>query len=336
MEYEPFTQGYHFVIGNTVRDFIYAWNHSSTWNAGFGGRLFARRDVFWITEEQARDDDLLNDVIKLIESNLWNLDQTERHGKVISYSVSEQELRRIATKVGEMTHFRFEPERLQPDRFPLGNRQTVGEIPEKHTALMPLSENNGQVGVPRPSFLREGHPQMGWMVDLEIQYHPERYSAWTNTRPCWKLPKRDGLARHFFEPHRESRVVHGGLPSCVVVPPDRSIGISIPADNDLVWLCLDRRFQNTIRVRRQPHPLFDELRVSDKGQYLRGMVKLFGSISSAGHYFEDPFWKDTFLLMAGRPENDLARRTTRAREVLDGIFAEDAAPIDANTADLTV
>ena len=81
--------------------------HSSTWNAGFGGRLFARRDVFWITEEQARDDDLLNDVIKLIESNLWNLDQTERHGKVISYSVSEQELRRIATKVGEMTHCKF-------------------------------------------------------------------------------------------------------------------------------------------------------------------------------------------------------------------------------------
>ena len=74
--------------------------------------------------------------------------------------------------------------------------------------------------------------------------------------------------------------------------------------------------------------------MSDKGQYLRGMVKLFGSISSAGHYFEDPFWKDTFLLMAGRPENDLARRTTRAREVLDGIFAEDAAPIDANSSRL--
>lgn len=84
---EPFTQGYHFVIGNTVRDFIYSWNHSSTWNSGFGGRQFARRDVFWITEDQARDEDLLNDVIKLIESNLWNFDQTERHGKVISYSV---------------------------------------------------------------------------------------------------------------------------------------------------------------------------------------------------------------------------------------------------------
>lgn len=331
MEYEPFSQGYHFVIGNTARDFIYAWNHSSTWNAGFGGRLFGRRDAFWITEAQAKDDDLLNDVIKLIESNLWNLEKTEQHGKVISYSVEDKELRRIASKVGEMTHFRFDVERLQPSRFPLGNRRAVGKISEQPTALMPLSENNGQILAPRPVFLREGHPQMGWMVDLEIQYHPERYSTWTNARPYWKLPKRDGFAGRFFEPHRESRVVHGGLPSCFVVPLDRSIGIHIPGDSELAWRCLDRRFHNTSSTRRQAEPIFGELRVSDKGQYLRGMVKLFGGISSAGNYFEDPFWKDTFLLMAGRPENDLTRRATRAREVLDGIFAEDATPIDPNS-----
>ncbi len=64
------------------------------------------------------------------------------------------------------------------------------------------------------------------------------------------------------------------------------------------------------------------------------MVKLFGSISSADAYFGDHFWKDTFLPMARSPRNDLTGRTTRDREVLDGIFADDATPIDPDSSRL--
>ena len=166
LEYEPFTHGFHMVIGDNILDSIYAWNHALTWDTGFGGRMVVRRDVLWLSEELSRDEDLFGQAADLVEKSMWAFNETERHGKVISYSVNEDELRRIAEKLTGLTHFRFEPLNLPPNKFPLGERRLFNRPPEGETNSVPISENKGQVSIPRPPFLRKNAiPRWGgWLT----------------------------------------------------------------------------------------------------------------------------------------------------------------------------
>lgn len=323
LEYEPFARGFHLVVGDNPLDAIYAWNRALTSESG------SSRDVFWLSEELSRDEDVVRLVGEWIRQTFWS-DAHGRWAKVVSYSVDEGELRRVAESMSGLVHLSFEPVRLAPDRFPCPDSRSPGPISERHTDLVPLSESRGLVGFPRPPFLVEGHPQFGWMVEVSIQYHPERY-RYTNVRPNWELPKRVGLAGKFFDPYRESRVVNGGLPSAAVVTVDRAIGIRVPSDLDVVWTYLERDHTNTGGRHPQPRPRFSGLHVSDKGRYLQGLLGLFGSVHAAGSTFDDPFWRDVFLRMAGRPDDEFQRRTERALEGFKAIFAEDPTPITADS-----
>ena len=167
---------------------------------------------------------------------------------------------------------------------------------------------------------------MGWMVDLEIQHTLNATPLGLMLGPAGDFRRRVFTRCSIFDPQRESRVIEGGFLSCAVVPTERSVWVRIPSDREVVWSCLDVRFANTVRHRTQAVPVFEDLHVSDKGQYLQGMLKLFGSIATAGHFLEDPFWRDIFLLMAGRPEKDFARRRERARKVIDNLMAEKPNP----------
>lgn len=330
-EYETFTHGFHLVTGDDPLDAVYAWNRALTSESGWG------RDIFWLPCELCQDDNLLRLLGEWIEQTFWASDN-QRWGKVVSYSVDESMLRQVADKMSGFANVFFRSARLAPDQFPLPTSHSLAPILGGRTDQTSLSENRGLVGFPRPPFLVEQHPQfgwelraeVGWMVDLAIQYRPERYSH-TNLRPNWQLPKRFGLAGKFFDPYRESRVVNGGLPSAAVVTADKAIGIWVPSDFEVVRTFLEQHYTNTARRHPQPNPRFTDLYVSDKGLYLQGMLQLFGGAHAAGSTFEDPFWRDVFLQMAGRPDDDLEQRTERTLEALKAAFAEATTPIAADS-----
>jgi len=297
LKHMPFNNGFHLIIGDSYLDVIYAWNRASITELNTG------RNAFWLSQELCRDEELLNLLCEWIKQTFWAHDHN-RTGKVISYSVDESELRRVADKMRDTLHFFFEPIQLPPDRFPCPDaffpkRGAIMQGPERHTYQVPLSENKGLVGFPRPPFLKEEHSQRGWMVDLEIQYHPERYYEYTNLRPIWQLPKRVGISGKFFDSPRESRITFDGLPSTWVATTERTIGIHIPSDLAVVRTWFEHYHTNMNRKKySQPKPRFTDLRVSEKGRYLQGVLQLFGNVYIAGRTFEDPFWRDVLVKMA--------------------------------------
>jgi hypothetical protein len=329
LEFDSFVRGFHLVVGDHPMDAIYSWNRAlnSEFNIG--------RDVFWLSEAHSKEDALLQVLSKWIQRTFWGSDNI-KYGKVISYSADISLLQSVAEKMQNYARFSFQADRLNPDSFPLPNAREYFYSPnlfESDTSRqldkVALSENKGFVRFQRPQFLLKGHPQFGWMVDLEIEYHPERYSSWTNTRPIWRLPKRLGLASKFFAEHPfESRIIKRGLPSIGVTTQSTNIHIRIPSDYGVIWTWFER-YSNRTRMRALDPPIFRGLRISDKGKYLQGLLRLFGNVYHAGSAFEDPYWRNVLLLLSGRPnfKDDLELRKKRAFETLNDILDKNELPI---------
>jgi hypothetical protein len=59
-----------------------------------------------------------------IKQTFWD-NGHNRVGKVISYSVSEDELRRVAERMNRLVYFPFEPVRLNQNQFPCPDIRSV-------------------------------------------------------------------------------------------------------------------------------------------------------------------------------------------------------------------
>ncbi|TAK06315.1 hypothetical protein EPO44_05540, partial [bacterium] len=322
LEYQPFTRGFHLVVGDSPHDAMYAWNRGLTSESGQG------RTWFWLPSSLAETSEIIRLLGEWIRFAFWGHNY-DHIGRVISYSLETDQLKSIAEGIKEAAHFYFESIRLNPEQFPFPNAHPGGRgIREpRHVEQIPLSESKGLVRFPSPPFVADAHPNFGWMVDLEIQYHPERY-GYTNIRPSWNLPKHLGIAEKFFDPYRQCRVVTGGLLSAAIASTEPSIGIRIPSDLTVVWTYLEKHHSNRHSRRTKGPPVrFRSLRVSDKGKYLQGLIQLFGNLFSCGHFFEDPFWRNTLLFMAGRPTDDFSTRKNRVHQALGDFFAGNASPV---------
>lgn len=318
LEFDTNIKGFHLVVGDHPLDAIYAWNRSLNSDVLLG------RDVFWLSTEQSQDNELLKILSQWIKETFWS-DQRDT-GKVISYSMERKALHEIADKMSHLVQFRFEPHKLSHDKFhcPKAHKNIPDRFQSDPCRLVdkvPISDSRGLVRFQPPSFFMKGHPQFGWMVDLEIQYH----TSWSNIIPIWKLPKRLGLAQKFFpNSPNESRIVRESILSTSVTTITQNIHMRIPSDYSIIWTWLER-YNNSLRKRNPDLPLsqsFRNLRTSDKGRYLQGLLRLFGNLHSAGYAFENPFWREIFLLMAGRPnfQRELDLRAKQAVGVLDDIL----------------
>ena len=234
--HDVFSRGFHLVIGDDPLDAMYAWNRALISERSLG------RHTFWLSRELSRNDDLLKGLAEWLTYVYW--DWNHRQGKVVSYSVEETELKSIADRFRVLANFGCDFKKLDYPSFPCPSKSPIAQSSDSHTDQVSLSEDKGIISIPRPPFLIRGHPQFGWMVDLKIQYHPERYAPFTNVRPNWDLPKRLGLANRFFEGARGCRIVNG-WPSAEVVAGESNLGIRIPSDREIFWIYFQRGFTHT-------------------------------------------------------------------------------------------
>ncbi len=316
-EYNIMNDGFHLVIGNNPLDIIYYWNRD-IFNESIWGR-----NGFWLSKELSEDKDFLSLVCQWIKSAWWSW-QHNKKGYIVSYSVDTDYLDGIAQKVSELVCTYFKPIKLETEQFPTPKVRSLRKYNYQQTEQIPLSENEGLTGFPKPEFLRDGHPQQGWMVDIEIPFHTQRYSSWTNFRPSWQLPKRLGLPNKFFNPSRESRVISNGLLSCIVTNSDQTIGIKIPSEQIVFWTFIENYHTNYWRKgeRRELSEHFYDMRTSAEGKYLQGMIQLFGNLYHCGSFFQDHFWREIFLYMAGKPKNEFEQRLERTHKAMEDFLKE--------------
>ncbi len=312
-EHDRFTRGFHLVVGDSVRDFIYTWNRALM-SEGWGGH-----DVLWLPTSAADDQALLALVGKWIAREYFN--NQDRYGRVLSYSAEEDLLQRVATAVRTTAWMPFSAERLTTERLPFPKTRAgvygfFRDAPPQRTERIPLVKDVGLVPFPMPYFLtsRRGADD-GWMVDLDIEYHldPARYS---NESDSWRLPKRAVLARAFTTTGGLARVVCDGLPSVEVKHGDQHIPLRIPSKRDILYELLQPPHAENIQT-PSPKTRFSHFETSEQGRRLAGIIGLFGTLNYAGRTFDDGYWRSVFLQLAGVAENQTRSQVARVDRMLE-------------------
>ncbi len=309
LQHDGFAQGFHLVIGDSVRDIIYTWNRRLMSEEWMG------HDVLWLPTSLATDTAFLEVVGKWVAHEYWN--NQDRRGFVLSYSGEKAFLEGVAKVVSEAAWMHFSPTSLDPDRFPLPETRpaTYGvfrDPPPRRTEQIPLVDDAGLLSIPVPHFLtsRRG-PQDGWMVDLDIEYHldPPRYS---NKSDSWRLPKRTALGRQFAENAGLRRVVNGGFPSVEVKRGDQYIRLRIPSKRAILYGLLQPAHVGDPPAKAR----FSHFETSEQGRRLSGIIGLFGSLDYAGRTFDDAYWRSIFVQLSGVADNQTKSQVARVEEML--------------------
>jgi len=288
VEAYPSSYDFQIIVGDSVAERIYAWDRA----------LISERDAedntFWLPEELILNKEMhveLADWIKRKYAARYN----EGSGSILSYTLDKEKLNPLAEALGKLVRFNFSVRKLSINEFICPQVELKGQVYWKRTENISFSENSAVVDFPRPPFFSDKREEFGWMIDAVIQYHPERY-YYTNIRPNWQLPKRLGLGEVFFPTYRRARINCAGFPSTAIMAEESSITLRIPPDLAILSAYLDRRHTNS------KHPqlisAIEEVKISDKGQYLRGIVRLFENIYTAGELLLDRFWRHVFRKMS--------------------------------------
>ena len=224
LQYEQHTHGFHLTIGDSVYDAIYHWNRAMVTKQGHG------RTSFWLPSSALTDESLIEATRTWIERFYWE-SAGVRSGAVVSYSLKTDDLADVARRLGIGSNLRLEPRVLSPNDFPFPDGYSARfpdskpafELPGRaslnahvETQQVPFAEGQALVEPIVPPFLDRFDASRGWMVDLQLQFHPDRY-GYTNVRPDWTLPKRPGLAELFIR-QEGARVIGGGLSTTRHVP----------------------------------------------------------------------------------------------------------------------
>ncbi len=155
------------------------------------------------------------------------------------------------------------------------------------------------------SYSRDEH----WVADLFVEFHSTRYRNYIRDF-WWQLPTHNGLAQRMFR--RTSRVQRSGYPSALMKRGEPRLDIDL-LDEAAIFATLlieqkpsgsnlDDREQLAARRR------FHDLRTSDKGRYLNGLLDLFGGLFAASNVLEVRYWRRMFTILSGIDANSDARR----------------------------
>ncbi len=299
---DEFSTAFWLVVGESPLDIALAWNSALAHEDHLG------RTCIWISEEDATN-------VKLLEE-LWQwVDRVFNHrgsgrGFVLSYSIDEATLESIRAKMDRPSAcVRFEYRKLEPTSslFQEYERRKVG-LPFKNELDQQVAIHGdvGQSTFVRPPFAPASGWEGGWMVDILIEHEgdPSIYGS----SGVWKIPRRPGVAQCFRGSNHRIRVTWEGTPSIEVSGSDTDVRFRVPSAVSVFESCLSpsELSSNGDVVMRRPSSL--RMATSTAGLQLNGVIELFGGLWQAGHAFENPFWRDVFTTLAGRPEDIRARQ----------------------------
>lgn len=183
-----------------------------------------------------------------------------------------------------------------------------------------ISEDFAKIRASEPAHLSYLAPQIKalgrgqWMVELIINRHND-LSKYVNVIDAWKLPRRRWVASAFTErlarPTRSGRLAllpasNGYYFGGALASEPSYYEIFLPSDEDFFRrLVLDffRYPEDDMRSGLPRHGYVD-MSISDKGQNLRGVIAMFGDLSTASGVLTNAYWRhvlDIASLDSSRP-----------------------------------
>jgi hypothetical protein len=318
--FSPINSLYQIIIGNAPDDLSEHWNGvflNLTWTKPYAHQL-------WLPLELAREP-LLHDALKSWLRRYTGAGSSNaKTVEFLSASLSSAELetlrQEICGKAGAWT-----PRSEVPKPQNLTARKNKAEkdfIPRRALVLSNIddatrySATSEQVtlSLEKPEILAEKINTYGvWMVDVQIELVSPHHPTMPD-QSWWIVPRLNsgGLLLSMFR--GAARVNRHGVFSVRVenqsanhirrVKPE--LKINLPNQLSVPRLLIEQPSYHpifTIDARyNQPtkRPIVTRVSYSDKGEYLHGLVRVFGNFWTARDFCERRFWRSMFAKLAGR------------------------------------
>jgi len=335
---------YRLFIGSTPLDRIHFWNCRH-----LGGSWNDTSNALILEPSFFDDEQLVKQLGHYLNNNNFlRYGSGQNQATIHSSSMSVEQLEAIGRKLQPHTWNAINVGKNSRESVIPSQEDLVDRIHDKSTdtTILKLSEDSSEVRASEPAHFIYIPPQLSglgqgqWIVELSIQRH-NNLSRYANVVDTWTLPRRRKITSAFTDrlgkPTLSGRLAI--LPSTEQYPSrnpptknNSSYEIHLPSDETFFCHLVLDFFQYPSDDLRAavPREGYQQLAISDKGQNLRGVISLFGSLSSAFGIMTNKYWR-TVLAKA---KEDSARPLTFDRNTLASFIPNDRGTIERLTKEL--
>lgn len=338
-DYYEDSRCFNLVIGNTINDRLLYWNYHQRFNDLSFGEI---ADLI-ISPDSIENEEFAKLILEMVRVKCWR-NNSNPIIALRSASLSREQLDVCAEKLktfanylwinvqkisSDADYINVKPGRDKPNYrssfswsspkidvtdFYSGNRVVIPRAVPMHFK---------DVSIP-PAF-RQGV----WMLDAIIERHMT-HSRISNVPHIWMLPRRlrlDKLFKHDYQSRMENselrtlRVNRNYIPSLPTKYDSENIVLSIPEDNaafggastaQYEW----EHFSDPQKETSFSRSRFYQYNISDKGRYLKGVLKHFDTLFNAENIILNKFWYEIFVSLGVSPKKPSEIATSRLKKYI--------------------
>jgi len=283
---------YCLVIGDDVQDWIYFWNRIF--------HLSAHRRQRWhtlcISADRIESKTFCDALRKFLQKFACRSGNNPDHIDLVSFSVANENLEPIKRDLLDgvdviprliqidpnethsiaMAH-RSYPKFDHPGFFIFEQDQTTHQQAASRKCLLKVPDC--KVSLDRGI----------WMMDLRIEHIPEQ-PFYINEKLWWMLPRDRELADLFLSRSRISE----DYSISSEMSTQKVFELSVPEESLVIQIALGVGWKSCWTQKfelERKKPVYSDIFLSDKGNYINGVIGLFGGLQNAGSFFQNSFWR---------------------------------------------
>ncbi|MFW6173375.1 MAG: hypothetical protein ACOC5T_06485 [Elusimicrobiota bacterium] len=306
VKYNAINEKFTVIIGNTAEELSYFWNRTIIIPKWMRKGL----NHLWLSSELSKNETIKPGLAKFINRYV---DQTgnpnSRGAHFITFSLKEEAIKGVSdTFTSKIRYPRVYTKYNHPQNPDYGSNKDFFFL-KQGLDLYRANSQEEHLVLSEPD-LEEG--VMGgqcWFADLYIQFRPERFTSIQGIQYWWQLPKRNSILTnlHFF--NKPARINEHGMFSVMMrrstkfQPNTNVLVIKLPSDwSVFASLICGERFDCIDQNPRQKFlsKPFSDIRRSDKGMYLSGVLSLFPDMTNAHSLLKERYWRRMFESMSNQ------------------------------------
>lgn len=334
VESNVWSRSFKLFIGDSVLDRINFWNsrHFTPSRSASLGALILTKQFFEDESQVQKLGELLS------RTNFLGSRNGQYDVSLLSQSEDDVTLNRVQQKLQAHTYNSVALAKAicataTPSASDL--QQGLVQFRDSRTSVLRIAEDANLLSADEPEHFQFIPSRMKdvargqWIVELEIGRH-NNLSRFSNGIDNWILPRRHGVVRAFTQ--RLGKITHKGrlalLPvfatsnvydEAVFYPP--TYELFLPTDEDFfrhLLLNESRYSHSDVRAAITQQPYAD-LGISDKGQNLRGIISMLGTLSKSYEILTNRFWREVLR----HAKEDSAKHLVLSREALEAFLPSD-------------
>lgn len=296
---EPWQRDFHVFYGESPWNLVRYWNDGLT--TGPTRVMNSGVRQLWITEAEMKDEATYYQLIRLLGQRVY-IDGQQSGLRMISCDAYEAELNQVGQKLAKDMRgnvYYHGCEKFTPPYSPEVRSQRVRSFLPPPTDIEYASGDEVHVSLKLPSDVAEGTDQC-WMVDVQIS-NPDHELWYQNGTPWWRLPRKSSIAGVFAH-GRPQRVISDNRTSFEIDGRHPTLDFEIPSVGKLFRYLLSPQVHYHLAAdsRSNLKESSYDIRLSDKGRYLSGILNLSKTLKETLYLYEHPFWRSLLRKLAER------------------------------------